>query len=78
VVSVAGDGEVPHPAVVPGGDGAAVGDCGDTVGGLEVLAQLELGRSTPLLQRRSVDWTNWFWVINLRALRDGGDYGRVP
>jgi len=27
---------------------------------------------------RSVDWTNGFRVINLRALRDGGDYGRVP
>jgi hypothetical protein len=32
----------------------------------------------PGVMIRSVDWTNGFWVINLRALRDGGDYGLVP
>jgi hypothetical protein len=40
VVVVAGDGEVPHPAVVDLGGGAAVGDGDGAVRGLEVLALL--------------------------------------
>jgi hypothetical protein len=48
------------------------------VRGLEMLTGLQLGRWDPMVQIRSVDWTNWFWVVNLRALRYGGDYGRVP
>jgi hypothetical protein len=45
VVVVAGDGEVPHPAVVLGGGAPAVGDRDSVVGGLEVLALFQLGRS---------------------------------
>jgi hypothetical protein len=37
VVVVAGDGEVPHPAIMVGRHAAAVGDRDVAVGGLEVL-----------------------------------------
>jgi hypothetical protein len=78
VVVVAGDGEVPHPAVVVSRGRTSLRYRILTVQGLEVLALLELAGGNPLVQVRSVDWTNGFWVINLRTLRDGGDYGRVP
>jgi hypothetical protein len=80
VVVVAWDGEVPHPAVVVRRHAAAVGGAGGgwPVRGVEAFALLQLGGGDPLFQGRSVDCTNWFWVINLRTLRDGGDYGRVP
>jgi hypothetical protein len=58
VVVVAGDGEVPHPAVVDRWHRAAVGGGGRAVGGLEVLALLQLGGGAPQLQGRLVDCTN--------------------
>jgi hypothetical protein len=42
VVVVAGDGEVPHPAVVDLRGGTAVGDRDTAVGGLKMLAGLEV------------------------------------
>jgi hypothetical protein len=53
-------------------------NCGLAVRGLESFACFEMICRNKFVQIRSVDWTNGFWVINLRALRDGGDYGRVP
>jgi hypothetical protein len=58
--------------------GAAVGGGDSAVGGLEAFTFRKFIRRNPVVQIRSVDWTNGFWVINLRTLRDGGDYGRVP
>src|ERR1700751_2542130 len=52
VVVVAGDGEVPHPALVVLGGAAAVGDRDDAVTGLEAFALLEFGGLNPLLARR--------------------------
>lgn len=52
-VVVAGNGEVPHPAIVdPRGD-AAVGGDDRAVSRLEQFALLELGRSDPPLQIRT-------------------------
>jgi hypothetical protein len=45
---------------------------------LEMRAWFEVICWKELARIRSVDWTNGFWVINLRTLRDGGGYGRVP
>jgi hypothetical protein len=53
VVVVAGNRQVPHPAVAYLRDGAAVGDCDGAVGSFEVLALLQLARADPLLQRRT-------------------------
>ena len=50
MVVVAGDGEVPHPAVVVGRGGAAACDGAHAVGGLQVLALLELGGGDLLLE----------------------------
>src|SRR5579859_685195 len=52
VVVVAGDGEVPHPAVVDLGRGSAVGGGLDAVRGLEGFALAEFGGRDPLLRRR--------------------------
>jgi hypothetical protein len=78
MIVVARDGKVPHPPV-------AVGRCRSPdhhrrlpVRSLELRTLFELTCCNELVQIRSVDWTNGFWVINLRTLRDGGDYGQVP
>ncbi len=42
VVAATGDGQIPHPAVVLLRDDAAIGDRGDAVSGLEVLALFQL------------------------------------
>jgi len=55
VVVVAGDGEVPHPAVVLLRGGAAVSGGDGGVSGLEAFALLQLGGLNPLPARRSVD-----------------------
>lgn len=78
VVVVVGDGKVPHPTVADSGDSATVSSNGHPVRGLQWLAHVEFGRLDPLAAGWCVDWTNGLWVVNLRTLRDGGDYGRVP
>jgi hypothetical protein len=79
VVVVAGDGEVPHPAVWVRGGATAVGvGSGTAAGSAEGFALVQRRGLDPLVGLRSVDWTNGFGVINLRAFRDGGGYGRVP
>jgi len=51
VVVVAGDGEVPHPAVMVRRHATAVGGGGGwPVGGVEVFALLQLGGGDPVLQ----------------------------
>jgi hypothetical protein len=55
VVVVAGDGQVPHPALVVLRGGTAVGDSCRPAGRLEVLALLQLARGTPLVQVRVVE-----------------------
>jgi hypothetical protein len=50
VVIVAGDGEVPHPAVVVGRDRASHYDRCLAVRGLELLARFELFSRDPLVQ----------------------------
>jgi hypothetical protein len=52
------DGEIPHPASGHSGRGAPVGGGDGAVRGLEVLSLAKFGRSDPLLQVGSVDWTN--------------------
>lgn len=58
VVVVTGNGKVPHPTVVDLRGSAAVGGGDRAVGGLEVLALLELARWPPLVQVGCVDCTN--------------------
>jgi hypothetical protein len=50
VVVVPGDGQVPHPPVVPLRGDAAVGGCQRAVRGLEVLTLRQFVRSNPLVQ----------------------------
>jgi hypothetical protein len=52
VVVIAGDGEVPHPAVMVLGGGSAVGGCQRAVRGLEVLARFEVVCRNELVQIR--------------------------
>ena len=52
VVVVPGDGQVPHPPVVPLRGDAAVGGCQRAVRGLEVLTLRQFVRSNPLVQIR--------------------------
>ena len=67
VVVVAGDGEVPHPAVALLRDGAADHGHSRAVRGLEALAFRYFVRKNPFVQIRCVDWTNGTLVMNLRT-----------
>jgi hypothetical protein len=55
VVVVAGDGEVPHPAVVGSGDRAADDGGGGAVGGKEMLTLRQFVRCNPLVLIRVVE-----------------------
>jgi hypothetical protein len=68
VVVVAGDGEVPHPAVVDGRDRTSDYDGCLAVRRLEMHARFEVFCRNPAVVRiRCVDWTNGTLVMNLRT-----------
>ena len=65
VVVVAGDGEVPHPAVVDGWDRPAHDDCGLAVRRLEVHARFEVFCQNSAVVRKGSQnrWLVVVWMI---------------
>jgi len=67
MVPIAGDSEVPHPAVMVGRGGAPVSGDDGTIGCLKFFTYFEVICRNPLVQVRCVDWTNGTLVMNLRT-----------
>jgi len=79
VVVVAGDGEVPHPAVVLLRGDTAAGGSNGAVGGLEVLALLQFARGSPLLQIRILEQVVAGGVDDLGAVNcSDGEVAQKP